>query len=343
MKTYFAKFISGAEEIVETYLKNKDIDILMIEDGIVVFKTNKNQNELNQLNIFNSNFLLLYSFKNIQTSINHLRKVAMEISNKSDLLRRLKMNAPKTKTGFKVQCILENDPISIGIEFLSKLEDKIASLKNLYLDIKKPKIEFLLIVRRSGNALFGFKKISKLKRKKITSKGSIRKELAVLLSILSKPKKNDIVLDPFAGSGVILIERAAISPFKKIIAVENAKQIFNGMKSNIKRNKMNIEMHNGDAFNMEFIESATIDKIITDPPWGEFNKIESLDDFYIKMFHEFDRVLKKTGIIILLLFISIDIETIIENQFKTKFKIKEKYRILVSGKKSSIYKIVKSG
>ena len=157
MKTYFAKFISGAEEIVETYLKNKDIDILMIEDGIVVFKTNKNQNELNQLNIFNSNFLLLYSFKNIQTSINHLRKVAMEISNKSDLLRRLKMNAPKTKTGFKVQCILENDPISIGIEFLSKLEDKIASLKNLYLDIKKPKIEFLLIVRRSGNALFGFK------------------------------------------------------------------------------------------------------------------------------------------------------------------------------------------
>ena len=56
---------------------------------------------------------------------------------------------------------------------------------------------------------------------------------------------------------------------------------------------MNIEMHNGDAFNMEFIESATIDKIITDPPWGEFNKIESLDDFYIKMFHEFDRVLKK--------------------------------------------------
>ena len=79
MKTYFAKFISGAEEIVETYLKNKDIDILMIEDGIVVFKTNKNQNELNQLNIFNSNFLLLYSFKNIQTSINHLRKVAISL------------------------------------------------------------------------------------------------------------------------------------------------------------------------------------------------------------------------------------------------------------------------
>ena len=165
----------------------------------------------------------------------------------------------------------------------------------------------------------------------------------MLLSILSKPKKNDIVLDPFAGSGVILIERAAISPFKKIIAVENAKQIFNGMKSNIKRNKMNIEMHNGDAFNMEFIESATVDKIITDPPWGEFNKIESLDDFYIKMFHEFDRVLKKTGIIILLLSINIDIDDIIENQFKTKFKIKEKYRILVSGKKSIIYKIVKSG
>ena len=37
MKTYLAKFISGAEEIVETYLKNKDIDILMIEDRIVSF------------------------------------------------------------------------------------------------------------------------------------------------------------------------------------------------------------------------------------------------------------------------------------------------------------------
>ena len=73
----------------------------------------------------------------------------MEISNKSGLLRRLKMNATYIqRLGFqKVQCILDKRDINRDY-FCKHWMNTMLVLKNLFLDIKKPKIEFLLIVRK---------------------------------------------------------------------------------------------------------------------------------------------------------------------------------------------------
>jgi tRNA G10 N-methylase Trm11 len=81
---------------------------------------------------------------------------------------------------------------------------------------------------------------------------------------------------------------------------------------------------------------------VTDPPWGQFSQIDNLQDFYIKMLREFYRVLKIGGIAVVLngnreLFE----ELVTAKNIGYKFDMVMEYKILVSGKKASIYKLIK--
>lgn len=52
---------------------------------------------------------------------------------------------------------------------------------------------------------------------------------------------------------------------------------------------------------MTNIKSNSIDKIVTDPPWGlNSGKTINLSDFYSKMLTEFYRITKPGGIIVIL-------------------------------------------
>ena len=84
MKVYFSKFISGVEEVVEDFLIKQKIEILHIEDGVVIYKSSKNLNDVNQIDFFNSNLILLYSFKNLKPNIKNLTKIALSVSSKTN-------------------------------------------------------------------------------------------------------------------------------------------------------------------------------------------------------------------------------------------------------------------
>ena len=80
-----------------------------------------------------------------------------------------------------------------------------------------------------------------------------------------------------------------------------------------------------DATNLKDFQDNTFDKIVTDPPWGYYSAQVSLK--------ELSRVLKPTGIMVLLL---------ADRDFTLPdLEIQEKYDILVSGKKAAIYKFTK--
>ncbi len=342
MKVYFSKFISGVEEVVEDFLIKQKIEILHIEDGVVIYKSSKNLNDVNQIDFFNSNLILLYSFKNLKPNIKNLTKIALSVSSKTSFLKKIKLNISSKREGFKVISILENNPKQIDLRTLSKIENKILKLKTLYLDIKKAKIELWIIIRRSGMGLVGLKKITKPKLKIKREKGTIRYELAAILSVLSEPKKNDVILDPFAGSGVIPIHRASFFPFEKIIAAEGNEIDIKNLKQKVRKSRKRIDVQLSNALDMKLLKDRSVSTIITDPPWGEFKKNTKISEFYKKMLFEFYRVLKQKGKIVLLLSASIEFEKIIKKDFQDKLKILKIYNILVSGKKAVIYKITKT-
>jgi tRNA G10 N-methylase Trm11 len=88
------------------------------------------------------------------------------------------------------------------------------------------------------------------------------------------------------------------------------------------------------------LSTESIDKIITDPPWGIFEKIEEgIQRFYDMILNNLTKLLKKDGRMIILSAKKDECEKAIST-IKC-LKIESIYNILVSGKKSSIYCIVK--
>ena len=88
---------------------------------------------------------------------------------------------------------------------------------------------------------------------------------------------------------------------------------------------------------MQNIPDKSIDKIITDPPWGFYEEVGDILCFYDKMFESFERVLKsKESFVIILTARKTELEEIIQ---KHKYNIVEKIDTLVNGKKASVYKL----
>ena len=145
--------------------------------------------------------------------------------------------------------------------------------------------------RSEGFVLFGLRITRHPDYKDVLQKGELRPELANLLCLISEPNKEDVFLDPFSGSGSIPRERTRF-PYKEIITSDLIPvKITRPLKIDLKV----VEVLQMSALNMTKILDNSVDKIVTNPPWGiEVGKELDLPKFYSRMTDEFQRVLRQT-------------------------------------------------
>lgn len=299
MNAYFSTFIPGLGEVIKNQLEK-------------LLKSFSCQLLLDGLIVYQS-----------ESSPEEIRK--LRFFNNSFLQKKPeeKINLKLGKS-FRVVFSKENELISVNKERLTKIENKIAKINGLIVDRANPDFEFWFLERREGSKYTGVRLTKHPDYKTVLGKGQLRPELAELLCLISVPNINDIVLDPFARSGAIGMSRKNY-PHKEIIS------------GDINPNNQNIK--NIDALNLKGFDNESVNKIITDPPWGiSVGKDLNLNDFYIKMLNEFWRVLKPNSILVILMGNKEFFENILKN-FSGKFILENKYDILVSGKKAGIYKI----
>ncbi len=295
MNKYFSTFIPGLGEVVREQLEKslKNFHCQQLLDGLIIYQAESGPEEIKKLGFLNNSFLEI--------------RPDVELSTKPG------------KT-FRVVFSKESGLVAVNKERLARIEKKVAELNNLTVDRTSPDFEFWFLERSEGNKLTGVRLTKHPDYKTVLAKGQLRPELANLLCVISEPDQNDIILDPFAGSGAIPAERANLQN-KKIISGD----IETGM----------------DATNMREITDQSIDKIITDPPWGiSVGKELDLPQFYGKMLQEFSRVIKPGGLVIVLMGNKVVFEVVLN---KTKeLSLSKKYDILVSGKKAAIYKLIRA-
>lgn len=165
--------------------------------------------------------------------------------------------------------------------------------------------------------------------------------MANILCLVSKPSSKDIILDPFAGYGGIIFERASAFPYEKIIALEKDPNLVKKMKERAKNSKKNLIIEQGNVESLKLAD-ASVGVIITDPPWGMYEKGVKGDirELYKKMLAEFRRVLVREGRLVVLTGAKDVFEEILKHI--SDLKMVAKTNVLVSGKKAAIYKIQKS-
>jgi tRNA G10 N-methylase Trm11 len=145
--------------------------------------------------------------------------------------------------------------------------------------------------------------------------GMIPPKLAqIMLNIGLGGKTDKILLDPFCGSGTILME-ASLMGVKKIIGSDLSEKALRDSQINLKWFKdkfkigqvKNIELKQADARQIsDLISKESIDLIVTEPYLGPQRKIDdieqvqkSLEKLYQKSLEEFFKILNKKGKIVM--------------------------------------------
>lgn len=165
------------------------------------------------------------------------------------------------------------------------------------------------------------------KNKPFFHPGVILSNISRVICNLANIKKNDLVLDPFCGTGGLLIESLLLGA--NVVGIEIKEKILNGARINfnyysnkyyIKNNKYNLII--GDASKIPFRKNS-FDAVISDFPYGQSTSIigHSLNQLYLYSIAEIYRILKKDKYAVIVS--SIEIKDII---YKFNFKIINIYK-----------------
>jgi len=145
--------------------------------------------------------------------------------------------------------------------------------------------------------------------------GMLPPKLSKIMINLSQAKHDDIMLDPFCGSGTILQE-AIVLGFKNVIgcdisekAVSDSQKNIEWLENSYKLSAISYQLFHCDVINLSR-EVKGVDVIVTEPYLGPamrgnetrediFTIKAELEKLYIDAFKEFSKIIKKGGKIVI--------------------------------------------
>lgn len=326
MAEYISTFTTGFSEVISKSLVKllPGAKVLKVYDGLVDYMYNGSEENVKNIVIFNNSYLVIKKFQGKNSEMTSMVKNIITFD-----------KLPKSQKTFRIRYSQNNQFVGINKTYTQQIERKISKLTSAKIDRVCPETEYWFIKRSENVGFFG----RLLQKRKFTeknlNKGELRPELSYLMCILGEFKKSTVVMDPFAGYGAIPKQVNKYFHFKQLYVSDiNPEHI--KFLNILFENKHNVNVTLRNALNMQDIEDNMIDLIITDPPWGYYEKIDNIEQFYIDMFKEFCRVIKKNGKLVILSARKDEFELVLSKQ---KYIISEKIDTLINGKKASIYVI----
>ncbi|MBR4902712.1 MAG: RsmD family RNA methyltransferase [Victivallales bacterium] len=321
---FYATFISGFDSLAAKLLSRDGMNVVRMMDGAVEFESEAIPTDIPYLN---NVFVVLRRLNHM-----NLSRLAQDILAKP--IERLNIHRPKN---FRLFVSQENELVSLPGNVMHDLVDAFARLTHSSFSPRQAEAEFWLLARSEGVSYCLYRLTAV---KKHCARGELRPELATLLCECSDPQDDDIVLDPFAGSGSIPFARSRLkTSFHGIFASEINPELVEAIKQKAKK------IHNGKMQRSFFVrqqdflantfQSDSFTTIITDPPWGIFEPVSH--DFYPSVLKEFARLLKPSGRLVMLTAYP-DVSAMMPPSFKSFAE----YRILVSGQKATVFSWIKS-
>lgn len=349
MTTYASTFIPGMGEVVAAALQRslQDFALDLLLDGLVVYRSSSTVADVRALRFCNNSFVCLMSFDGLGR--NPMARISQTVLADGQLLRRVAPYLPRKGLTYRFVSSEENRFVPIPQRTRLALEQLLAAEPRLRPHPSNPDVEFWLLARREGNGFVGMRITQHRAYEKSLARGELRPELCHLLCLISEPSEDDVVLDPFCGSGAIPLERARAFPYRAMLAGDIDAKHVKALRAKVRRLRgtrsrqgRNIVLGRWDALDLHTFAPGSVDKIITDPPWGFYqSKLNDLETFYHGMLQECDRVLRPNGLLVLLTGRPQQFERSVRD-FRGKLTVSKRYDVLVSGKKASVFKAVKS-
>ena len=333
MAEFVSSFITGFQSVVESDLIQRfpKLKIINLYDGLIHYRYDGDSHDLEKIIYFNNTFFVLKTMKG--KGLNFPSLVGAVCSGKNYFL--------VNKGSFRVRFQNENQFAKVDKNLARRAEDYVLANSKLKLDRLSPTNEVWFSIRREGFAFCG-ELISKREfTEKNLNRGELRPEIAYLICCFADINPEDTVLEPFCGYGSIPTQLAKKFRFKKLYISdieEDRVELTKSRKQISQAPEGLIDCRTADAMTLSHIEDKSISLVITDPPWGFYEDIGDIRDFYKKMFKSFDRLLNSDGRLVIL---SARKEELEETAAASGFKIKKGLHTLVNGKKAGLYYITR--
>lgn len=328
MPEYISTFPTGFRNIVRKELI-KDLPnarVIDIYDGLIHYYFGGNYSLIRNIIYFNNTFFVLSVFKSDNLSFNKMVSDTCQKTHKF-LIR---------KGTFRVRFSKENQFSKVDKNCSKRAELHVEQLTDLRIDRVAPTTEVWYIIRSEAIGFYCQLISKRDATEKTLNTGELRPEFAYLLCCCASIDSKSIVCDPFCGYGAIpqqLIESFGV---KKVFASDIDKACISRLRKKAlsKHSALNLDV--SDALNLREMADDTVDAVITDPPWGFYERIDNIEDFYVKMLHELLRITKKSGVIVIL---SARKQELIHACCTCQISIVEQVNTLVNGKKATVFTI----
>jgi len=335
---YFSTFLAGGGEFIERWLE-EDVDarIINILDGLVEYKAPVPPEVIKRLKYLNNSYWLLAVFE-APDFRNFADKAIRWIKLNGDRVWERLRQAVEGSLTYRLMWYDRNQPAGIDKGLLEAAEKWISGGK--LVNRTSPKMEISGIYRSEGAGYLGIRLTRRPDYKNVVQPGELHPEIAYILARLSRLEPGQKILDPFPGSGAIA---AAALEFEKNLIFycgDAEEEKIRRLKKRFGKEKL-IYIRRADAADMDWIDSDSIDAIVTDPPWGQFDRKADIANLYIKMCTEFLRVLKPKGRLVILTAAREEFENALNKS--GGFLSDMRRDVLISGRKASIYTAVKQG
>ncbi len=165
--------------------------------------------------------------------------------------------------------------------------------------------------------------------------GSLRPSIAAAIAWLSEPRDDDIVLDPFCGTGTVLIERAHLGRYRNLIGSDRDAGAIRAATENIGPRYKPIELHDDWDAGALPLPDRGVTRIVTNLPWGIKHGSHAQNRrLYGDWIAEMNRVLAPDGRMVLLTSEWRLMRDLID---RGKLAIEKMMRVTVLGAPASIY------
>jgi tRNA G10 N-methylase Trm11 len=326
MAEYISSYTTGFNKIVKTELPKclANAQIISMFDGLVYYKYIGNPQDINSIVFFNNSFIVIDYFKEKHLSFEYM------VRNGSNP----KPHYLTSNGSFRIRFSNRNRFEKVEKNVVLYAERKITKSSKLRIDRVNPDTEFWYIIRNEGIGFYGQLIKKRIFTEKNLNKGELRPEISFLLCCCAKTQIDEIVCDPFAGYGAIPLQLKESFRYKKLLVSDINEKCVDYLKRTSLTEDENIHIFRDDAIQFKTVLNDSVDVIVTDPPWGLYENMENIVEFYFKMFREMLRILTKRGRILIL---SARKEEIEKAAFLTHLVTHERIDTLVNGKKASVY------
>jgi predicted RNA methylase len=330
---FYATFIPGLKDLIADIVQKHlpDAAIIKLFDGAVLFETQRSYDTLNFF-CFNNIFACIDIMETHITDM--VRNIGLQDQDAKTIISH---NSKKFRT-FRIVISQENKPAAIDEKLRLAAEQYIARISGLKVDRTNPDAEFWFLYRSEGFTFFMKRLTLRPSWEKALHPGELPPPLAWMLCHLGNLRHRDMILDPFCGYGSI--PQAALRYFHitQCIACDSDKNAAAYPAARFKDRPGQFTLHKTDFRSLtSILPEKSIDAIITDPPWGEYQKNQndhfSVSPLYEEMFRIFDMLLKTDGRIVILGGRTNELI----NAAQDRFTLHRNIPILLSGKKAAVF------